>query len=598
MSGLDNDYDDQKLKNERKLTEHYQKRTNSEITQAANDELRNILEKEMSELHERERKLDDGNKKSTFWGTLWKVAEKVKEGFFEKTRHHNSDENDGRGENVENRENDTTNQPEEEIENVLERLSNIGNDNFKHQEELLSQEKISSKTSPSAQNENDDQLLYESKMSELDQITTNNDIRKAIVQEERYFQLRQKAEIVEKLKKLANKNKSSLWSYVCKVAQGAKELLIEKTSVHLDFSAGCGEYVENRENDSTKQLEPEIGNIKDSLRKIENDSFKNQEKLRITTTIETSKQINDEVNDFQHKENVQINDLGIQGEANLNDRNMLNEADELLKSAKADEKKIEEDERFTQQNQEKLNIEGAKIDKTEQEKNQPGFVNKIIKVGKTCKEHISDTFKKCYNYFEKTFSRETLFMGMKQRTRHRMPKKEGEPNVSSNDEPNLNEETRSNDIPRNTGQSGSNDYANYGPQNHSKSFRTVVIGTTIAGAAVGAGVGYAVAGRAGALVGGVVGAVTGAVAGSVIYASHVVVKTCEAVISACKAIEVVCHVIASSLNEVKKAASNYCNKAKEGVKNAWNWAKGCVFASKSNDFIGPWLTLSIIGGEG
>jgi len=39
----------------------------------------------MSELHERERKLDDGNKKSTFWGTLWKVAEKVKEGFFEKT---------------------------------------------------------------------------------------------------------------------------------------------------------------------------------------------------------------------------------------------------------------------------------------------------------------------------------------------------------------------------------------------------------------------------------------------------------------------------------------------------------------------------------
>ena len=54
------------------------------ITQAENDELRNILEKEMSELHEKERKLDDGNKKSTFWGTLWKVAEKVKEGFFEK----------------------------------------------------------------------------------------------------------------------------------------------------------------------------------------------------------------------------------------------------------------------------------------------------------------------------------------------------------------------------------------------------------------------------------------------------------------------------------------------------------------------------------
>nr|CAD2128741.1 unnamed protein product [Meloidogyne enterolobii] len=165
-------------------------------------------------------------------------------------------------------------------------------------------------------------------------------------------------------------------------------------------------------------------------------------------------------------------------------------------------------------------------------------------------------------------------MGMKQRTRHRMPKKEEEPNVSSNDEPNLNEETRSNDIPRNTGQSESNDYVNYGPQNHSKSFRTVVTGTTIAGAVVGAGVGFAVAGRAGALVGGVVGAVTGAVAGSVIYASHVVVKTCEAVISACKAIEVVCHVIASSLNEVKKAASNYCNKAKEGIKCAWNWAKG------------------------
>jgi len=34
----------------------------------------------------------------------------------------------------------------------LERLSNIGDDNFKHREELLSQEKISSKTSPSAQN--------------------------------------------------------------------------------------------------------------------------------------------------------------------------------------------------------------------------------------------------------------------------------------------------------------------------------------------------------------------------------------------------------------------------------------------------------------
>ncbi|CAK5040156.1 unnamed protein product [Meloidogyne enterolobii] len=210
----------------------------------------------------------------------------------------------------------------------------------------------------------------------------------------------------------------------------------------------------------------------------------------------------------------------------------------------------------------------------EREKNQSGLLNKMVDAGKNCKDYISDTFKKCYNYFEKTFSRETLFMGMKQRTRHRMPKKEEDPNVSSNDEPNLNEETRSNDIPRNTGQSESNDYVNYGPQNHSKSFRNVVIGTTIAGAAVGAGVGYAVAGRAGALVGGVVGAVTGAVVGSVIYASHVVVKTCEAVISACKAIEVVCHVIVSGINEVKKAASNYCNKAKEGVKGAWKWMKG------------------------
>ena len=72
------------MRRDRKLTEHYHKRTNSVITQAENDELRNILEKEMSELHEKERKLDDGNKKSTFWGTLWKVAEKVKEGFFEK----------------------------------------------------------------------------------------------------------------------------------------------------------------------------------------------------------------------------------------------------------------------------------------------------------------------------------------------------------------------------------------------------------------------------------------------------------------------------------------------------------------------------------
>uniref|UniRef100_A0A915N4X7 Uncharacterized protein n=1 Tax=Meloidogyne javanica TaxID=6303 RepID=A0A915N4X7_MELJA len=133
------------------------------------------------------------------------------------------------------------------------------------------------------------------------------------------------------------------------------------------------------------------------------------EKLRITTTIEneifyqqgTSKQINDEVNDSQHKENVPIIDLGIQGKAgnilvnkNSKDRNLkakLNEAEELLKAAKADEKKIEEDEKFTQQNQEGLNIESAKIDKMEQE-----------------------------------------------------------PNVSSNDEPNLNEETTSNDIPRNT----------------------------------------------------------------------------------------------------------------------------------------------------
>ena len=53
----------------------------------------------------------------------------------------------------------------------------------------------------------------------------------------------------------------------------------------------------------------------------------------------------------------------------------------------------------------------------------------MIEAGKTCKEHISDTFKKCYNYFEKTFSKETLFMGMKQRTRHRMPKKEGGKNA-------------------------------------------------------------------------------------------------------------------------------------------------------------------------
>ncbi|CAK5049231.1 unnamed protein product [Meloidogyne enterolobii] len=136
-------------------------------------------------------------------------------------------------------------------------------------------------------------------MSELDQITTNNDIRKAIVQEERYFQLRQNAEYYEKLKKLADKNKSSLWRYVCKVAQGAKELLIERTSVHLDFSAGGDEYLENRENDSTKQPEPEkqpeptkqskpeIRNITDSLRKIENDCVNHQEKLfRKTTTIE------------------------------------------------------------------------------------------------------------------------------------------------------------------------------------------------------------------------------------------------------------------------------------------------------------------------
>jgi len=60
----------------------------------------------------------------------------------------------------------------------------------------------------------------------------------------------------------------------------------------------------------------------DSLKKIENDSVKHQEKLiRKATTNEneifykqgTSKQINDEVNDSQHKENVPIIDQGIPG---------------------------------------------------------------------------------------------------------------------------------------------------------------------------------------------------------------------------------------------------------------------------------------------
>uniref|UniRef100_A0A914M7S7 Uncharacterized protein n=1 Tax=Meloidogyne incognita TaxID=6306 RepID=A0A914M7S7_MELIC len=460
MAELDDDYDDRKLRNERKLAEYYQIRKDSEIKQAETDELHNIIEEEMSELDEIQRKIDAKTKRPNFWGNFWKAAKEVKEKIIETTSEyldfsgHNYYEDSESTENVKKQENETTSEPESEIINVTERLSNIGNDNLKHREELFSSASTSSKTNPSAQDENDEQQLFDSKMQELDQITRNNNIRKAVVEEDFNFIRKQRSEYFERFKKLdAKTKKPTFWGNFWKAAKEVKEKIIETTSEYLDFSgndydedsestenvekkenettsepeseiinvterlsnigndnlkqreelfnsaskssktdpsaqnAGSGVYVENRKNDTTNQPESEIGNVTEKLNKTENDSVKHQEKLlHKTTTIEneifykqgTSKQNDVEVNNSQHKENVPIIDQGIPGTVGnilinqnftgLNLKDKLDKADELLKSARSADKKIENEEEHIKQNQEILNNIGANIEKMEQGK--------------------------------------------------------------------------------------------------------------------------------------------------------------------------------------------------------------------------------------
>nr|CAD2193677.1 unnamed protein product [Meloidogyne enterolobii] len=811
MAELDDDYDDRKLRNERKLAEYYQIRKDSEIKQAETDELHNIIEEEMSELDEIQRKIDAKTKKPTFWGNFWKAAKEVKEKIIETTSEYldfsgnDYDEDSESTENVKKQENETTSEPESEIINVTERLSNIGNDNLKHREELFSSASTSSKTNPSAQDENDEQQLFDSKMQELDQITRNNNIRKAVVEEDFNFIRKQRSEYFERFKKLdAKTKKPTFWGNFWKAAKEVKEKIIETTSEYLDFSgndydedsestenvkkqenettsepeseiinvterlsnigndnlkhreelfssastssktnpsaqdendeqqlfdskmqeldqitrnnnirkavveedfnfirkqrseyferfkkldaktkkptfwgnfwkaakrrndydedsestenvekkenettsepeseiinvterlsnigndnlkqreelfnsaskssktdpsaqnAGSGVYVENRKNDTTNQPESEIGNVTEKLNKTENDSVKHQEKLlHKTTTIEneifykqgTSKQNDVEVNNSQHKENVPIIDQGIPGTVGnilinqnftgLNLKDKLDKADELLKSARSADKKIEKEEEHIKQNQEILNNIGANIEKMEQEKNKPGLLNKFIDGAKTLTNYGIDTAKHIfdigYKWATKTFSRATFSMGIKQRTRHRMPKEEGDPNGPSNAEPKPSnakpkpdEKTKSNDIPKNTAQTrnkkdddgdnsdnskkdddgsgGGSPPSNNSP-NNSNSFAKAVI----AGAAVGAVVGGVVGGLSGALVGGAVGAATVAI----VYACDAVVKTCNNVNNV--------------INNVKNEASSCYESVKEIVKSAWNWFKG------------------------
>jgi len=78
--------------------------------------------------------------------------------------------------------------------------------------------------------------LFDSKMLELNQITTNNNIRKAIVEEDFNFIRKQRAEYSERFKKLDAENKKTVWGNVCKVAKGIKGHVIETTSEYLDFS--------------------------------------------------------------------------------------------------------------------------------------------------------------------------------------------------------------------------------------------------------------------------------------------------------------------------------------------------------------------------
>nr|CAD2190991.1 unnamed protein product [Meloidogyne enterolobii] len=562
MAVLDDDYDDRKLRNERKLAEYYKIRMDSEIKQAETDELHNIIEEEMSELDEIQRKIDAKIKNLLFGELFGKELKKLKKKLLKQQK----------------KENETTKEPESEIINVTERLSNIGNDNLKQREELFNNASKSSKTDPSAQNENDEQQLFDSKMLELNQITTNNNIRKAIVEEDFNFIRKQRAEYSERFKKLDAENKKTVWGNVCKVAKGIKGHVIETTSEYLDFSAGSVVYVENRKNDTTKQPESEIGNETEKLSKIENIMLR----IRRNFCQGTSKQNDVEVNNSQHEENVPIIDQEIPGTVGnilinqnftgLNLKDKLDKADELLNYAREADKKIEKEEEHIKQNREILNNIGATIEKMEQEKNKPGLSNKFIDGARTFINYGIDTakhiFDTAYKWANKTFSRATFSMGIKQRTRHRTPKEDAngpsnaEPKPDepkpSNAEPKPDEKTKSNDIPKNTAQTrNKNDddassSTSYNPPNNSNGFAKAVI----AGAAVGAVAGGIVGGLPGALFGGAVGAATGAI----VYACDAVVKTCDAVNNV--------------INNVKNGASSFYNTVKEGFKSAWNWVKG------------------------
>uniref|UniRef100_A0A914MAX5 Candidate secreted effector n=1 Tax=Meloidogyne incognita TaxID=6306 RepID=A0A914MAX5_MELIC len=222
-----------------------------------------------------------------------------------------------------------------------------------------------------------------------------------------------------------------------------------------------------------------------------------------------------------------------------------------------------------------------------QEKNKPGLLNKFIDGAKTLTNYGIDTAKHIfdigYKWATKTFSRATFSMGIKQRTRHRMPKEEGGFGIRTvlqmlnqslqTLNQSLMKKTKSNDIPKNTAQTrnkkdddgdnsdnskkdddgsgGGSPPSNNSP-NNSNSFAKAVI----AGAAVGAVVGGVVGGLSGALVGGAVGAATVAI----VYACDAVVKTCNNVNNV--------------INNVKNEASSCYESVKEIVKSAWNWFKG------------------------
>uniref|UniRef100_A0A1I8B9D3 Uncharacterized protein n=1 Tax=Meloidogyne hapla TaxID=6305 RepID=A0A1I8B9D3_MELHA len=316
------DYDDQQLRIERKLTENHQIKTNLVIRQAASDERRDILERQLLETREEHRKLME-ERKQTFWGSVKKiVVQKIGEvqNYFDKVN--NTNQNVG---NDENRENDTNNQPEivnnegNDNKNVTGRLSKIGDDHVKFREKLFSKTKKPPK--------NEKQIF-----------TFNN---------------------------------------------GGLEINNDDGNVNINKEETSKQNKNNKEENKSRSIGDGSGNI------------------------------------FVNK--------------NSNAQRIEADLDEQREADIAEEQKVKDDEEFNDHLETEINIMRAENEKMKKDQNEPGIFTNICDGVKNYPNICFNYAKTCYDKIKKLFSKETLFMGLRQRIWHRFPKNEEDNDKTDND---------------------------------------------------------------------------------------------------------------------------------------------------------------------